>query len=97
MGDVRKAVISGQSSWKSLMSWISISHAHEYWRLKRRESDPPSDLEQAETFILKGAPANSQDAACMLDVVCAYPGDVRCDGLDHAALQRVRGFLASEA
>jgi hypothetical protein len=73
--------------------WTSIPDAHEYWRENRRAADPPNDLEAAEAFILKKAPASARDAACILDVVCAYGGDARCDGLDHAALARIRAFL----
>lgn len=77
------------------MTWISISHAHEYWRSHRRLADPPANLEDAETFILNTRPITTQDAACILDVVYAYYGDARCDGLDHAALGRVQNFLAA--
>lgn len=79
------------------MSWTSISHAHEFWRGQRRSADAPTNLEEAETFILSGDPGTLQDAACILDVVCAYFGDARCDGLDHAALQRVQALLLSTA
>lgn len=79
------------------MLWTSIAHAHEYWRLNRRLGDPPSRLEEAEAFILNERPITAQDAACILDVVCALNGDARCDGLDLAALQRVRSFLLSQA
>ena len=79
----------------SSMPWTSIPHAHEFWRSHRRVADPPSNLEAAETFILNEAPATAQDAACILDVVCAYGGDPRCDGLDLAALVRIRSFLGS--
>ncbi len=77
------------------MAWTSIHHAHEYWKGHRAVAVPPDDLEDAEIFILKGAPKTMQDAVCMLDVVCAYGGDRRCDGLDHAALARVQRFLAA--
>lgn len=79
------------------MLWISIPHAHEYWRLNRREADPPPTLEEAEAFILNERPSTAQDAACILDVIYAYGGDARCDGLDHAALGRVRSFLSASA
>jgi len=77
------------------MSWTSIPHAHEYWRSHRRLANPPSNLEDAEAFILNERPVTAQDAACILDVVCANGGDVRCDGLDHAALGRIRSLLAA--
>jgi hypothetical protein len=77
------------------MSWISITHAHEYWRLTRRQADPPHNLEEAEAFILEAHPNTQQDAACILDVVRFYAGDPRCDGLDHAALGRVRDYLSA--
>ncbi|HVK80573.1 MAG TPA: hypothetical protein VM915_08160 [Verrucomicrobiae bacterium] len=79
------------------MLWISIPHAHEYWRLNRREADSSSTLDEAEAFILNERPSTAQDAACILDVICANGGDVRCDGLDHAALGRVRSFLSASA
>jgi hypothetical protein len=77
------------------MSWISIPHAHEFWRSNRPLPEPPPNLEDAEMFILGGRPSTAQDAACMLDVICAYGGDGRCDGLDHAALGRVHTFLSA--
>jgi len=77
------------------MFWTSIHHAHEYWKSHRRLADPPADLEDAEIFILSGRPHSAEDAACIIDVIFAYGGDARCDGLDHAALGRVRGFLAA--
>lgn len=77
------------------MSWTSISHAHEYWKSCQRRAEPPPNLEDAETFILTTRPATAQDAACILDVIYANGGDPRCDGLDHAALGRIRGFLAA--
>jgi len=76
------------------MSWASIVHAHAYWRDHWNRIDPPSNLEQAETFILNEPPHTTEDATCILDVVCAYYGDARCDGLDHAALARIRSFLS---
>jgi hypothetical protein len=79
------------------MSWTSIPHAHEYWRNCRRLPDPPSNLEAAETFILNEQPSTAQDAACILDVVCAYGDDVRCDGLDRVALGRIRLLLSAMA
>jgi hypothetical protein len=77
--------------------WTSIPHAHEYWRSSRRLPDPPSNLEAAEAFILNEPPVTAQDAVCILDVVCAYGDDVRCDGLDRAALARVRHLLSAMA
>lgn len=79
------------------MLWTSIDHAHEYWRSQRQIADPPTDLEDTETFILGQRPRSVQDAICMLDIVCAYPGDARCDGLDHIALERIRDFLSLAA
>lgn len=76
------------------MSWLSIPHAHEYWKTLRRLANPPADLEDAETFILSGRPRTAQDAACILDVVRAYYGDARCDGLDREALERVHALLS---
>jgi DNA-binding CsgD family transcriptional regulator len=70
-----------------------IPHAHEYWRFHQGLTDPPTDLEDAEAFILTEPPATEQDAACILDVVCSNAGDVRCDGLEHAALRRIQRFL----
>lgn len=77
------------------MSFTSIQYAHEYWRSHRRRAEPPSDMEDAEMFILKGRPVTAQEAACILDIICAYGGDMRCDGLDRAALERVRHFLSA--
>ncbi|MBC7767397.1 MAG: hypothetical protein H7124_01280 [Phycisphaerales bacterium] len=77
------------------MSWTSIPHAHEYWRSCRNLADPPADLHAAETFILNERPITAQDAACILDVVCANCGDVRCDGLDLVALGRIRSLLSA--
>jgi hypothetical protein len=79
------------------MSWISIPHAHEYWRLNRRRATPPSDLDDVEAFILTAPPQTIQDAACILDVILANEGDMRTDGLDRSALKRVRGLLAAVA
>ncbi len=76
------------------MSWTSIAHAHEFWRSHRGLIDPPPNLEAAEIFILKAPCATTQDAACILDVVCADGGDTRCDGLDRAALRRIQSFVA---
>lgn len=77
------------------MSWTSVPHAHEYWRLTRGLADPPRDLEAAEAFILQATPSTKQDAICIVDVVRAYGGDARCDGLDTAALARVQHYLAA--
>lgn len=77
--------------------WTSIPHAHEYWRCSRTLAEPPSDLDEAERFILTAAPANVQDAACIVDVICAYRGDPRCDDLDRDALERVRTLLFANA
>ena len=77
------------------MFWTSIHHAHEYWKSSRRLAEPPDDLEDAEAFILSERPDTTEDAACIIDVIFAYGGDARCDGLDHAALGRVRSFLAA--
>lgn len=77
------------------MAWTSIPHAHEFWRLTRRIADPPSSLEEVERFILEASPRTHQDAACIIDVVCSYAGDPRCDGLDYAALGRVQIYLSS--
>ena len=76
------------------MSWTSILQAHRYWRRHRTLTEPPADLEEAERFILNKRPATPADVACILDVICANDGDARCDGLDYAALTRIRGFLA---
>lgn len=75
------------------MSWTSIHQAHEYWRSHRRLSEPPAELEDVETFILQAPPCTPQDAACIVDVVRSYGGDMRCDGLDSAALERVQIYL----
>jgi hypothetical protein len=75
------------------MSWTTIRQAHAYWRLNRGQTDPPCNLEQAETLILSSRPISTEDAAYILDVVCSYNGDGRCDGLDQTALRRIRGFL----
>lgn len=77
------------------MAWTSISEAHAYWSQHKGEIPPPVNLERVEAFILNKRPNTTQDAVCILDIVCAYPGDLRCDGLDHAALRRVRGFLTA--
>lgn len=79
------------------MSWTTISHAHEYWRSTRCLSNPPSDLDDAELFILNARPGTAKEAASILDVVCANNGDARCDGLDVVALQRVHSFLSNES
>jgi hypothetical protein len=79
------------------MSWISIHHAHEYWRLNRRSADPPSNLDDVEAFILTAPPHTIQDAMCILDIILANEGDMRTDGLDRSALTRVRGLLAAAA
>ncbi len=79
------------------MPWTSIPHAHEYWRENRRRIDPPSNLEDAEAFILSERPRTPQDAACILEVICANEGDMRTDGLDREALHRVHGLLAAKA
>ena len=76
------------------MSWTSIHHAHEYWRLNRRSDDPPSNLDEVEAFILATPPRSVQDAVCILDIILANEGDMRTDGLDRGALTRVRGLLA---
>jgi len=77
------------------MTWTSIPHAYEYWRATRALADPPSELEDAEIFILNAQPKTHQDAACMIDVVRAYSGDPRCDRLDVAALGSVHAYLLS--
>lgn len=79
------------------MSWISIHHAHECWRLNNRCADPPFNLDDVEAYILMAPPQTIQDAACILDVILANEGDTRTDGLDRSALTRVRGLLAAEA
>jgi hypothetical protein len=76
------------------MVWGSILHAHEYWRLNGGVAHMASTLEDAETFILNQRPNSAQEAACILDVICAYDGDVRGDGLDLAALRRIHTFLS---
>lgn len=79
------------------MSWPSIAHAHAYWQhLLQSRSGRASNLERAERFILTESPATSAEAACILEVIGAYKGDARCDGLDQAALQRVLRFLSSD-
>lgn len=77
------------------MSWISIHHAHEYWRLNRRAGNPLSNLDEVEFFILATPPQTIQEAVCILDVILANEGDMRTDGLDRGALTRVRGLLAA--
>lgn len=79
------------------MPWTSIRHAHAEWRRHWGKVSPGFNFERAEKFILSEPPENSADAACILDVICAYEGDARCDGLDHAALKRVRCFLSNSA
>jgi hypothetical protein len=79
------------------MSWTSIPHAHEYWQTNRRLAEPPDNLEDVEIFVLSAPPNTAKDAMYILDVVCAYGGDARCDDLDHAALGRVRTFLSTTA
>ena len=76
------------------MSWTSIPHAHNYWRRQRGQINPFVNLEEVEAFILSEPPTSPEDAACILEVVCANAGDVRCDGLDLAALGRLRTFLS---
>lgn len=78
------------------MPWLSIQHAYAYWLQKRELADPQESLEEAEEFILAEPPNTTADAVCILDVVCANAGDVRCDGLDQAALWRVKGFLTAQ-
>ncbi len=75
------------------MPWTSIPHAHEWWRLNNHPTPAPSNLEDVEEFILGAPPKTAQDAACILDVICANRGDVRTDGLDYDALERVRLML----
>lgn len=77
------------------MSWTSIPLAHTYWRRHLGLPDRPANLEEAEAFILKHPPATAKDAACILDVVCANGGDLRCDGLDLLALRRVHELLST--
>lgn len=77
------------------MVWMSIAHAHEYWKSDRRLVDAQSSVEDAEIFILNERPGTAQEAACILDVIRAYRGDTRCDGLDLAALGRVHTFLST--
>ncbi len=77
------------------MSWNSILQAHAHWRRSKAAFDTESDLDQTECFILSETPANAAEAACILEVICANGGDVRCDGLDLAALGRVHNFLSA--
>ena len=77
------------------MSWTSIPHAHTYWRKQRAEINPPANLEDTEVFILSELPMTTEDVACILDVVCANGGDVRCDGLDRVALKRIHAFCSA--
>lgn len=79
------------------MSWTSIRAAHAYWCVNNGRSDPPSDLDEAEVFILSWPPTNAQEAVCILDVICFAGGDVRCDGLDRAAFGRIRDYLSNVA
>lgn len=74
------------------MTWISVQHAHEYWKSQKACPDLP-DLEQVEVFILSMRPQTAQDVACMIEVILAYGGDGRCDGLDVEALGRIHHFL----
>ncbi len=97
MGVVCKRQEPNKTRGLAIMHWESISNAHKYWLLNRRLPDPPSNLEEAELFILNQKPVTVQDAACILDVICAYNGDWRCDGLDQTALARVHIFLSSAA
>ena len=76
------------------MRWLSITHAHEYWQSQRRLPDSVPNLDEAEIFILSTAPATPHEAACILDIIHAYGFDARCDGLDLAALSRLRSLLA---
>lgn len=75
----------------------SILQAYAHWRHSRMTRDPSSNLEETEAFILGEIPTTVAEAACILEVICAYGGDVRCDGLDHAAMSRVRTFLTASA
>jgi predicted lipoprotein len=77
------------------MSWTSIPHAHEYWRSQRTAQSRPEDVDAVEAFILTAPTATMQDAACVLDIICANYGDTRCDGLDVSALARVRNLLVT--
>ena len=77
------------------MNWTSIHHAHEYWKSRRQMRESSAVLDDAEAFILNAPPHTVQDAACILEVVCAYGGDGRCDSLDLTALKRVQRFLAA--
>lgn len=64
------------------------------WRLCRR--NPEEHWRQyvsAETFILRHAPVDGEEAAAILDVILDQEGDPRVDGLDRKALKRVRAFL----
>lgn len=75
------------------MVWNSIQHAHAFWKARWEEEAPTSDFEHAEAFILQRRPVTIHDAACILDVICAYNGDGRTDELDRDALLRLRGLL----
>ena len=77
------------------MLWTSIRDAFAYWKSCLPLADPPCDFEVAEAFILAGRPTTALDAACILEVICKYGGDSRCDGLDHGALLRIQSLLVN--
>lgn len=70
-------------------------HAYQYWQEHWRASDDFIDIDRVEAYILSQSPQSREEAVCVLDVLSAYWGDARSDGLDRAALTRLRGFLHS--
>jgi len=76
------------------MSWQSTVEAHAYWSAHCCYQEPPAALGDAEIFLLSRKPSCLRDVACIIDVLCANGGDNRVDGLDTAALYRVREFLS---
>lgn len=78
-----------------VMSWTSILHAYEYWKEHWRAPDDFINIDHVEAFILNQAPKSNEEAVCVLDVISAYWGDARSDGLDRIALNRLRGYLHS--
>lgn len=75
------------------MAWQSTADAHAYWRAYHQDNQPPSLFYEAEVFVLSRRPQCTDDAICILEVICANGGDNRVDGLDVAGLQRVKEFL----
>lgn len=74
----------------------TFEDARAVW-LEHRESDDVSDrelteFEAAEVFLLKHAPQSQGEADILIQVIMDQRGE-RCDGLDFAALGRLRAYV----